>query len=95
MIVTVKNNQTLADIALQECGDLMSIIDIAETNGLSLTQDLRVGDSVDVSNRDYRIKEYYDSLRHSPATALTDEENEKLKEEGIEFWTIEDDFIVS
>lgn len=42
----VKHKQSLLDIALQECGDVSAIVDIAVLNGISITEDLDVGDTL-------------------------------------------------
>ncbi len=43
MKVTVRHRQCLADIALQVCGSVEAVFAIAEQNGLSITDDLEVG----------------------------------------------------
>jgi hypothetical protein len=40
---TVQYQQSLLDIALQECGDVLAIIDIALLNNISITEDLEAG----------------------------------------------------
>ena len=41
---TVKYRQSLLDVALQECGDISAVVDIAVLNGISITEDLNEGD---------------------------------------------------
>lgn len=43
MEVTVKDGQTLADVAVQECGTWEAAVDIALKNGVSLTGNLAAG----------------------------------------------------
>lgn len=43
MKVVVKNRQCLADIALQVCGSVEAVFSLAERNGLSITDELAVG----------------------------------------------------
>lgn len=43
MNVIVKARQTLADIAIQEYGDLRAVVIIAAENGLSVTDDIKPG----------------------------------------------------
>lgn len=43
MKVSVKHRQCLVDIALQVCGSAEAVFAIAEQNGLSITDDLEVG----------------------------------------------------
>lgn len=43
MKTIAKHRQCLADIALQECGSFEAVFALAERNGLSITDDLEVG----------------------------------------------------
>lgn len=43
MKVAVKNRQCLTDIALQVCGSVEAVFSLAERNGLSITDELAVG----------------------------------------------------
>ena len=91
MEIKVLNNQSLFDIALQATGSIEAVFDIAALNGIDITDDLPVGIPLivpKVVNR--QIVEYYRVNGIIPATALETEMNE-----GIEFWAIEYDFIVS
>jgi len=91
MEVKVLNNQSLFDIALQAAGSIDSVFDIATANGLGITDELPVGMLLTVPkvvNR--RIVEYYRVNSIIPATAV-----EANTQEGIDFWAIEYDFIVS
>lgn len=36
--------QSLLDIALQECGDVSAVVEIARLNGISIAQDIEAGD---------------------------------------------------
>ena len=100
MKVIVQDRQCLADIAIQVCGSLEAVFAIAEKNGLSVTDDLTAGqileyDPADV--QDKQIVNIYKTERVVPATsATTNEVNDILGfGEGIGFWAIAYDFVVS
>ena len=46
MQTTTRNNQTLLDIAVQECGTVEAAFEIAERNGLALTDELNTVQTV-------------------------------------------------
>ena len=46
MKTTARHRQCLIDIALQECGSFEAVFAIAERNGLSVTDDLEVGQTL-------------------------------------------------
>lgn len=89
--------QNMFDLALQAYGDLAGVFQLAKDNELDMTADIKPGDVLktrkEVINK--LIFEYYRGRGIKPATGLTPEENELLKPEGIDFWGIEYDFIVS
>lgn len=97
MKAIVKDRQTLADIALQYGGDLQSVLELAELNGLSITDDLTDGQQLETPEvaaapavvRRYKVKGV------EPATAMSEDELSALAQEGINFMGIEIDFIVS
>ncbi|MGN0235834.1 MAG: hypothetical protein ACI4BD_05950 [Paludibacteraceae bacterium] len=100
MKVIVQDRQCLVDIALQTCGSLEAVFALAERNNLSITDDLSIGqvleyDISDVQNR--QVVNRYNSEVVIPSTSITTAEiNDKLgMGEGIGFWAIEYDFVVS
>jgi hypothetical protein len=98
MEVKVLNNQSLFDIAIQTLGSAEAAFDIALANNLSITDDLEVGHLLQIPQQtsDYVKKqtvEYYRINGIKPATAIDNEITVLL--EGIEFWAIEYDFIIS
>ena len=48
MQTTTRNNQTPLDIAVQECGTVGAAFEIAERNGLALTDELNTGQKLDI-----------------------------------------------
>jgi hypothetical protein len=71
MRVTIKDQQSLFDIALQEYGSAASAFDIALANGLSVTAFLAPGESLDVPNdapTNSAVLVYYKNNQVTPAT---------------------------
>ncbi|WP_438710869.1 hypothetical protein ACSTS3_19720 [Aquimarina muelleri] len=65
-------NQNLLDIAIQEYGTPHAVFDLAVTNDLSITDDLKEGISLELTKNSYETKEvadYYKKKRLRPATA--------------------------
>lgn len=79
--VTVLQHQTLADIAVQEYGDLSAVFILAEANGISPTAALRAGQTLalpDVTvNREMQL--WCRNSRVSPATAEGSESEVRLR----------------
>jgi hypothetical protein len=91
MGIKALERQSVLDMAVQTAGSVEAAFLLARENGLSMTDDLSPGDemiSANIVSRD--IADYYRNKRLAPATALTEQLGE-----GIEFWYIEYDFIVS
>lgn len=100
MKIIVQDRQCLADIALQACGSLEAFFAIAEKNGLSITDDLQAGQVLEYEMADVQSKQVvatYKTDNIIPATAVSNAEINDLLAigEGIGFWAIEYDFIVS
>lgn len=97
MKATVKDRQTLADIALQYGGELSAIMEIALMNGLSLTDALADGQTLEVPDRpaDERVVSRYRVKKIEPATELSVEEMAACPYGGINFMGIEIGFVVS
>lgn len=96
-MILPKNRQSMLDIAMEHLGTTEAAWDIAQTNGLSLTDDLKLEPMLKPAITNQRIVTNFLTLRHSPATGITNAEiNQQLGAgEGIEFWAIEYDFVVS
>jgi hypothetical protein len=69
METTVLEGQSLLDIALQELGSLEGAYNLAVLNGLSLTDSLTAGMTLQLPDVvDRRIKTYYSERNIRPAT---------------------------
>lgn len=81
MNVTVLPNQTLADIAIQEYGDLAGVFILARENEISPTEKLTPGMTISVPdvviNRE--MQEYCKANNVSPATSETSDSEVRLK----------------
>ena len=95
-MVKVLSQQSLLDLAIQIAGSPEAVIELAIKNDLSITDDLTAGndilDDIGIVNTD--IAGYYANKKLTPAT-WSEDEIEEIAGEGIEFWAIEYDFIVS
>lgn len=97
MTFKVLNNQSLFDIAIQTLGSAEAAFDIALANNISITDDLEVGQTLQIPQAvtDYVRKQtvnYYKINDIKPATAI---DSTMAVPEGIEFWAIEYDFVIS
>lgn len=88
----VKSGQTLQDIAIQYCGELSAMAQVATLNGLALTDELQAGQELTLpAIVDKRMEAVYRSGGHFPAAG-----NNAIEGfEGVDYWGIEFDFIVS
>lgn len=77
MTVTVKNGQTLADIAIQEYGSLEAVTLLASANNVSPSATLQTGTELYVPEQvfDKEMQDYCKNNNVSPATE-TDEYGE-------------------
>jgi hypothetical protein len=95
--VAAEPYQNMFDIAVQLYGDLSGVFQLAKDNSKDMTTELLPGEVLksrkEVINK--LIVDYYRGRNIKPATGLSPEENEQLKPEGIDYWAIEVDFIVS
>jgi hypothetical protein len=95
--VTVQAGQNMFDIALQVYGDLSGIIELAKDNGKGLTKDLTAGEVLKSRSKlkNKPVADFFEGRKSKPATGLNQSESEQLKPEGIGYWAIGLDFIVS
>lgn len=96
----VLHNQSLLDIAIQHTGNVLNAFLIAQANGLAVSDELSTGQILiipETVQKDTDILNYYTSRAIQPATAITTiiDDNTEPKLEGIGYWIIGDDNIVS
>jgi hypothetical protein len=94
MLYKISEGQSVLDVAVQKCGAAEAALALAIRNEVSITEELSIGKEIvlsEVVNKN--IAAYYANKNLSPATGITT--NGELLDEGIEFWAIEYDFVVS
>lgn len=97
-MITVSQRQSLLDLALQYGGSMEAAMEIAAANGVSITDDLNDGQQLAMpvpQNKD--VTNYYVIHDICPATAITQDAINEIMEsgEGIGYWAIGIDFVVS
>lgn len=82
--VKILPNQTLLDIAIQECGTAEAVVDIALANGLSVTADIDAGTllKIPLITKNDEILNYYKQHGIKPATANFDNSLSEIIEDG-------------
>ncbi|MEQ3500592.1 hypothetical protein ABMY20_12615 [Tenacibaculum sp. SSH1-16] len=99
MLVTVLNNQSLFDLAVQLTGDAINALELARDNGLTPSDNLVPGVELKVPEelvKDEGILQYYKNNAIRPATGLTKSNIDDIVGcEGIGCWAIGIDFKVS
>ncbi len=98
MKMTVKERQTLLDVALIEYGSLETVMELAAANGVALTDELEDGQVLTIPatvDRDTRTVALYSVQRIKPATGLSGADLAACGCSGIGFMGIEVDFEVS
>lgn len=89
--INVKDRQTLLDIALSSSGSLESIFDLATSNDISVTAELKDGDTLNSTGvLNTNCVDKYNKEGISPATELTSEDLRCMATEGIGFMCIGD-----
>ena len=98
--IVVKQGQSVLDIAIVYTGDVKESFKIAVINNISITDELFPGQILEVpAVVNKRIVELFRDY-NQPATAIMEskfiiDDNEEIIPEGIGFWAIEKNFIVS
>lgn len=99
MKTTVKDRQSLLDLAIINGGNIETAMAIAEANGISITTELEEGRVLEIpdclTNIDKRTIEKYNVLGLEPATELSAEDKAACPYGGINYMGIEVDFIIS
>lgn len=92
--ITVRNNQSMFDLAIQEAGTVEAISDLMDQNNISPTDDLAPGDKLVleaiITSTD--IQRYFKSNNIHPATGITT--IGEAEQTGISVWAVNEDFII-
>lgn len=101
MNTNILDRQSLFDLALQLHGDISTALNLAEASNLSITDNLTIGQPFQHNTADildHTVVNLYTNRHHNPATALSSDLTSgdgAILLEGIEYWGIQYDFIVS
>lgn len=100
MKIIVLHNQSLLDLAIQHTGSVENAFDLALANNKSLTDDLQAGETINYEpttiNPNKDILSYYTAKKLQPATAINHQISTiNDKPEGVDYWAIQMDFVVS
>jgi hypothetical protein len=95
-LIKARGRQTLIDIAVQECGSVEACIDVAQANGLSITDELVTGQAIITTNivQAETVNLFFKENRQ-PANASVETFDEDDTLGGIGNWKIETEFVVS
>ncbi len=98
MKINVLPLQSFLDLAIQHTGDVGNAFLLAKENGKSLTDDLVSSEKLTANyqriNINKDILDYYTSKGLQPATAIPYRAMENTPQ-GIDYWAIGVDFIIS
>lgn len=93
--VKILAGQTMVDIAIQELGDLERVFEIAVDNDTSISDELLPGSFLNVgdyvADKRYLVK-VFEKPTKIASFDFAGDVNARL--EGIDYWTLELDFIV-
>lgn len=95
--IKASEGQSIIDLAVQELGSVEAAFVFALKNDLSLSDDTVPGQEFSLTDvEDKTLVNYYAQKNIKPATGLSDADNTIAQDnEGIGYWTIGTDFIVS
>lgn len=88
------HNQSIIDFTLHHCGKFEQLVKLAVLNKISITDVLPVGSLIEVptDGNDNDIVDFFKNKNHIPANSAG--QISINQNTGIDYWTIENDFIV-
>jgi len=89
-----KNGQTWLDMTLQTLGDEGRIFELCDLNGVGITDDLAAGTEIETLEPETDKVSIVTLLKDRVPCSLQFGAGDPAPE-GIEYWTIESDFVVS
>lgn len=78
MKITVRDGQTLSDIAIQQYGSLEAVTLIAEANNIGITDTLQPGQQLEIPQKEYN-KEVRRYCANHDVTPATENRNGEIK----------------
>lgn len=96
-VVKAQHGQTWTDLSMQELGDEERVFELADANDAGITEEVEIGVELITPVLAAEKKSIVNVLKVTrPASgALPNPPGGNLLEQGIEFWAIEFDFVVS
>lgn len=92
----VASGQNIFDIAIQLYGNIEGIKHLVKENGIGLTDDVEPGVPVKSDKEiDRLVVDYLNGRNIKPATGMSAEEANIITPEGIGYWAVGIDFVVS
>lgn len=99
MKAIILHHQSLLDLAVQHTGTAENAFDLALANNRSITDDLEAGDWLIANSQELKankdILSYYQAKKLQPATAISGDYSTDNSLQGIDYWAIQMDFVVS
>ena len=97
-MITVIENQSLLDIAIEYYGNAIAAIDLAVANNISITDVINAGNTLQqpkIEYKNFEVFQYFNSRKLKIATAITIQDLEQIPIIGIGKMQIENNFIVA
>ncbi|SIT25663.1 hypothetical protein SAMN05421786_11551 [Chryseobacterium ureilyticum] len=97
MEVTIRNNQSLLDIAIQYTGNIGNSVYIAKFNNLAPSEQLSSGTVIKIPDDiviEKTMVDYFKIRQHPPIATRSSNEVQIKPLEGINYWEIEETFEV-
>ena len=94
-LITINEGQCLLDIATQHLGDASKSFAIALQNNISPTEELVIGNTLLIEDVAIENKKLVQDFADNMIVPASRKDDSVLLGEGVEFWAIEEEFIVS
>ena len=97
MKTIAKERETIADIALKECGSVEAMFDIARLNGIALSDEPQTGQNITLPTiYERQVVRYYNENSISPASGTADTlpQNTVISSDGLSIVSILDGEII-
>jgi hypothetical protein len=99
-MVIVQQGQTIVDIAIQHCGKFEAIVDIVKANGIEdYTQNIAAGSYLQTPQPladEQPLVAYLQNKNIVPSSNISEaQQQQQQQEQGINYWAIEEDFVIS
>lgn len=94
---TAQNRQSIADKTIERCGSVEAVFDVADRNGMAITDDLRIGQVLEFGFGAVAKKQVVarlESYGAIPATGITPADADCCPYGGIGYMGVEYDFTV-